>query len=151
MPKWSRLDWEGPYAYCIYQGHFAPVFIGQRSILYCSGINQDFQEIKGETSSIQNTELFKFFRSSLWRKKQKTKIILNKSLGIFKAEWLIAVINHLLLKEREEGWRLCFFKFWREKMNLYEGVWIKLISRETLLDEKNKYGDSFKASKRFLL
>ena len=36
-------------------------------------------------------------------------------------------------------------------MNLYEGVWIKLISRETLMDEKNEYGDSFKAWKRFFL
>jgi len=36
-------------------------------------------------------------------------------------------------------------------MNLYEGVWIKLISRETLLNEKNKYGDSLKASKRFFV
>jgi len=34
---------------------------------------------------------------------------------------------------------------------LVEGVWIKFISHETLLDDKNKYGDSFKASKRFFL
>ena len=50
---------------------------GQRSIAYCSGIKQnggqDFEDSKGETSSIQNTERFKFCRSSLWRKKQNKK------------------------------------------------------------------------------
>ena len=76
---------------------------------------------------------------------------MNKSLGIFKAERLIALIA---FKEREDIGRKAdyvFFKFSREKMNLYEGVWIKLISRETLMDEKNEYGDSFKAWKRFFL
>ena len=43
------------------RGHFAPVFIGQRSMLYCSGIKTKWRRglrrlIKGETSSIQNTE-----------------------------------------------------------------------------------------------
>ena len=60
----------------------------------------------------------------------------------------------LAFKEREDIVRKAdyvFFKFSREKMNLYEGVWIKLISRETLMDEKNEYGDSFKAWKRFFL
>ena len=59
----------------------------------------------------------------------------------------------LAFKEREDIGRKadCFFKFSREKMNLYEGVSIKLISCETLMDEKNEYGDSFKAWKRFFL
>ena len=59
----------------------------------------------------------------------------------------------LAFKEREDIGRKadCFFKFSREKMNLYEGVWIKLISRETLMDEKNEYGDNFKAWKRVFL
>ena len=43
------------------RGHFASVFIGQRSMLYCSGIKTKWRRglrrlIKGETSSIQNTE-----------------------------------------------------------------------------------------------
>ena len=43
------------------RGHFAPVFIGQRSMLYCSGIKTKWRRglrrlIKGETSSIQHTE-----------------------------------------------------------------------------------------------
>ena len=43
------------------RGHFAPVFIGQRSMLYCSGIKTKWRRglrrlVKGETSSIQNTE-----------------------------------------------------------------------------------------------
>ena len=42
-------------------GHFAPAFIGQRSMLYCSGIKTKWRRglrrlIKGETSPIQNTE-----------------------------------------------------------------------------------------------
>ena len=60
------------------RGHFAPAFIGQRSMLYCSGIKTKWRRglrrlIKGETSSIQNTEWFKFCKSSLWRKKAKEK------------------------------------------------------------------------------
>ena len=43
------------------RGHFAPAFIGQRSMLYCNGIKTKWRRglrrlIKGETSSIQNTE-----------------------------------------------------------------------------------------------
>ena len=81
----------------------------------------------------------------IWKEKE-----LSTNLLIFQGREKLQP-KPLAFKQREdtrEGW-LCFFKFSRDKINLfkallsYEGVWTKLISRETLLDERNKYGDSF--------
>ena len=75
MDAYREIDWLN---IARNRGHFAPAFIGQRSMLYCSGIKTKCRRglrrlIKGETNSIQNTEWFKFCRSSLWRNKQKKK------------------------------------------------------------------------------